>query len=352
MPAPRRVGVIGFGLAGAVFHAPLITTTPGLELSTIVTSDPDRRARAQATYPHAAVVSDVGDLFQGAHRVDVVVVASPNRVHVAQARAALDAGIDVVVDKPLAPTAAEAAALVARAAATGRSLTVFQNRRWDGDFLTVRRLMADGTLGRVHRFESRFDRWRPEPRTNWRESGAPEEAGGLLYDLGSHLIDQALVLFGPVTHVWAEVDVRRRTGAVDDDVFVAMTHANGVHSHMWTTLLAADPGPRFVVRGDRGSYVKRGLDVQEDALKRGLRPVDGTWGAEPQAGWGTLHDGSAGHPFETVRGDYGAFYRQLAAALRGEGALPVDANDAVRTLTVIEAAQRSARETRAIELAG
>ena len=291
MQTDIRVGLIGYGLGGAIFHAPLISTTPGLALSAIVTNDPARRAQAEAAHPGVHLARDVDALIHGRTRVDVIVIASPNRLHAGHAAAALDAGLDVVIDKPMATTADEARALIARAEAAGRLLTVFQNRRWDGDMRTVQRLLHEQRLGAIHRFESRFERWRPVPRATWREQGAPEDAGGLLFDLGSHLIDQAVQLFGDVSLVYAEVDSRREGAVVDDDVFIALTHANGVRSHLWTTQLAASPGPRFVVRGQTGSYEKWGLDVQEEALKRGERPGGAGWGAEPESAWGTLHDG-------------------------------------------------------------
>ena len=196
------------------------------------------------------MVPGTAQLF-GLAALDVVVVASPNRTHVPLAIEALDAGFHVVVDKPLAASAADAARVIATARARGRLLTVFQNRRWDGDFLTLRRLVHDGRLGRVFRFESHFDRWRPDVKPGWRMSDAPEEAGGLLFDLGSHLIDQALVLFGPATHVYAELDRRRPGVTVDDDSFVALRHASGVRSHLSMGALVAQLGPRFRVLGDR-----------------------------------------------------------------------------------------------------
>ena len=352
MPASFRVGLVGYGNGGATFHAPLIASTDGLTLAAIVTNDPERRQRVAEAHPGVHLASGVAELLDGAGRVDVLVVASPNRWHVAHAMAALDAGTDVVVDKPIAATAADARALVAHADARGRLLTVFQNRRWDGDLLTVQRLLRERRLGTVHRFESRFERWRPVPRATWRERGAPEDAGGLLFDLGSHLVDQALVLFGPVARVSAEVDYRRDDAVVDDDVFVALEHTTGVRTHIWTTQLAASPGPRFVVRGTSGSYVKWGLDVQEDALKRGERPRDASWGTEPATAWGQVHDGTAAQAIETERGDYGAFYRQLVSALRGEGSAPVDPRDAVAALDVIEAARRSGIERRTVALEG
>ncbi|HKP73888.1 MAG TPA: Gfo/Idh/MocA family oxidoreductase, partial [Longimicrobiaceae bacterium] len=264
--AALRVGLIGYGLAGSAFHAPLIAATPGLRLSLVVTSNPERAAQVRREHSEVEIVDTAERLWERAGELELVVVASPNRTHVPLARAALAAGLPVVVDKPLAATSADARALADEAGSRGLLLSVFQNRRWDGDFLTLRHLIADGALGDVHRFESRFERWRPAPKPGWRERGDPAEAGGVLFDLGSHLIDQALVLFGPVRQVYAEIGRRRPGVEVDDDAFVALTHASGVVSHLWTSLVAAEDSGRFCVLGSRAAYVKRGLDVQEAAL--------------------------------------------------------------------------------------
>lgn len=193
---PLRVGLVGYGLAGSVFHAPLIAATDGLVLDTVVTSDEERRAQARAEFPGVRFAASPQELWERADELGLIVIASPNRTHVPIATAALEAGLPVVVDKPIAGTAAEARGLAALAEERGLLLSVFQNRRWDNDFRTLARLLADGELGEVQRFESRFERWRPQPKGGWRESGDPQEIGGLLYDLGSHVVDQALTLFG------------------------------------------------------------------------------------------------------------------------------------------------------------
>jgi len=256
----------------------------------------------------------------------------------------------VVVDKPIAVTSAEARRLVARARERNVMLTVFQNRRYDGDFQTLRRLIADGTLGEPVRFESRFERWRLVPKPGWRESGAPEEGGGLLMDLGSHLIDQALQLFGPVASLYCELDRRRAGVSVDDDAFVALTHASGVRSHLWMSVLASQLGPRFRLLGRKASYVKYQLDMQEDALRAGLRPEGATWGQEPAERWGVVGAGDDVRSVETVQGHYGRFYAGVEAALRGAGAMPVDPEASCRVLEIIEAARRSAQERTVISL--
>jgi predicted dehydrogenase len=344
-----KVGLVGYGLAGAAFHAPFIAASPDLELAALVTRDPERRAAAQAAHPGAALLDDAAALHDG-RPLDLVVVATPNRSHVPLATAAIDAGVAVVVDKPLAPAAAQARELAERAAARGVLLTVFQNRRWDGDLLTLRALLEHGELGRVHRFESRFERWRPEVAADaWREAAEPEAGGGLLLDLGAHLVDQAVLLFGPVTHVYAELGRARPGAAVDDDTFVALTHAGGTRSHLWMSAAAADVGPRLRVLGDRAAYVKHGLDVQEARLRAGTDPRDPGFGAEPREAWGRLIAGEQALPVPTQDGDYAAFYRGLAAALLHGGPPPVEPGEAVAVLELLEAARTSAAEGRVVQ---
>ncbi|MEV4441537.1 Gfo/Idh/MocA family oxidoreductase, partial [Streptomyces sp. NPDC049577] len=340
--APFRVGLIGYGLAGSVFHAPLVAATDGLVLDTVVTSNPGRREQAAAEHPGVRTVEETDELFARAGELDLVVIASPNRTHVPLARAALEAGLAVVVDKPLAATAAEAEELAALAGRRNLLLSAFQNRRWDNDFRTVAKLVADGALGDVQRFESRFERWRPNPKGGWRESGDPADIGGILYDLGSHLVDQALALFGPVTTVYAESDVRRRGAEADDDTFIALAHANGVRSHLWMSATAAQLGPRFRVLGSEAGYVKYGLDPQEAALREGRRPgTTGTeWGVEPRTSWGRLGAGESpltggGEPVPTLPGDYPAYYAAIAESLRTGATPPVTATEAAAALRVL-----------------
>ncbi|MFD7873772.1 Gfo/Idh/MocA family oxidoreductase [Streptomyces sp. NPDC059766] len=345
---PLRVGLIGYGLAGSVFHAPLIAATEGLVLDTVVTSNPERQEQARKEFPDVHVAVNAEELFDRSADLDLVVIASPNKTHVPFATAALKAGLPVVIDKPIAGTAAEARELAALAEERGLLLSVFQNRRWDNDFLTLRKLIADGELGDVWRFESRFERWRPQLKGGWRESGDPAEIGGLLYDLGSHVVDQALVLFGPVTQVYAESDVRRTGAAADDDTFIALTHASGVRSHLYVSATTAQLGPRFRVLGSQAGYVKHGLDPQEAALRDGDRPGAG-WGTEAEQLWGRLGSGESplsggGAPVPTLPGDYPAYYAAVAKALTDGGPNPVTALEAAEALDVLEAARRSARD--------
>jgi predicted dehydrogenase len=257
----------------------------------------------------------------------------------------------VVVDKPLAPTAEAGRRLMELARERGLLLTVFQNRRLDGDMLTARGLIEAGALGSILRFESRFERWRPQLAEGaWRELEAPEEAGGVLFDLGSHLIDQALLLFGRPALVYAELDSHRPGAKVDDDAFVALTHAGGVRSHLWMSQAAAHSGPRLRVLGSEAAYVKWGLDGQEAELKAGVPPGSEGWGREPPERWGTVGAGAVSEPVETEPGDYPRFYAQVAAALGGEGPPPVDPADAVAVIEVIEAAVESARSGRTVSI--
>lgn len=347
---PLRVALLGYGVAGAFFHGPLVAATPGLALAAVVTSDPDRQERVRRDHPGTAVLTSVDQGWHRAGELDLVVVATPNRTHVALTLAALRSGIPAVVDKPLAPTAAEGRHLVEESQRLGVPLTVFQNRRWDGDFRTVQRLLRAGALGRVLRFESRFERWRPTPKPGWRESGGPEDAGGSLNDLGSHLVDQALQLFGPVTSVYAELDRRRPGVAVDDDAFVALTHASGTRSHLWMGAVSAQLGPRLRILGDAAAYTKFGLDGQEDALRAGGQPGRPGWGVEPPERWGRLGTDEDATPVPTEPGAYPLFYAGVASALRDGTPMPVDPAESVAGFVVIEAARRSAHEQRTVLL--
>jgi scyllo-inositol 2-dehydrogenase (NADP+) len=339
-----RGAIIGHGLAGSVFHAPLIAATPGLRVGTVVTGNPERQAAARRAYPDSVVVSDADEVFGDPAAHDFVVVAAPNDAHVTLARRALDAGLPVVVDKPLAPTAVEARSLVEHAERRGVLITAFMNRRWDSDQLTLRRLLEEGRLGAVIRYESRLERWRPalaEP-AKWREASAPETGGGILLDLGSHLVDQAMVLFGEVRRVYAELG-NRRSGGADDDDFLALEHGSGARSHLWASLLAAAPGPRLRVLGDRAAYVVTDVDGQEEALASGARPGDdGAWGTEPREKWGELIRGEESETIPSVRGDWPRFYSEFARALREGSPPPVDPWDAVTGLEILDAARRSA----------
>lgn len=347
---PFNIAIVGYGLAGAVFHAPLVATTPGMRVAAIVTGDAARQAQARRDHPAARVLASVDELWEMAASIDLVVVATPNATHAALTRAAIAAGLPVVVDKPFATTAAEGRELVAEARARGVMITVFQNRRWDGDFLTLRRLLDGGALGRPLVLESNFERWRPELRGGWKDRDGAGDATGVLYDLGSHLIDQALVALGAVRSVYAELDRARAGSNVVDDAFVALAHASGARSHLHASLMTAQLGPRFRLLGTGGAYVKHGMDPQEDRLRAGARPGPG-WGEDDPALYGSSGTDAAAERVRTEPGDYPAFYAAVARALRGEGAPPVDPAAAIAGLEIIEAAIRSAQERRLIDIA-
>jgi len=330
-----RAGVIGYGLSGRVFHAPFLAENPDFSLDVIVTGDPERRASALASYPQVEVLATVEELFDR-DDLDLVVIGSPPASHVALAHAALDAGFGVVVDKPVAASAREGWELVERARSLGLPLTVFQNRRWDGDFLTLQSLLADGALGEVHTFESRFESFRPGPPRSWKAQATPAQGGGILFDLGAHLIDQAVQLFGPVDDVHAEVATRRAGGTADDDTFVSLRHGSGVRSHLWMSSFAAQVGPRFRVLGSTAAFVKWGLDGQEASIQAGRRPGEADFGLEPEENWGTLGVDGATRTVPTERGRYAGFYAELAHSMLTGAPVPVDAADAVRTIELIE----------------
>jgi predicted dehydrogenase len=335
-----RVVLLGYGLAGRVFHAPLIGAEPDLELVAVVTSDPERQTQARSDLPGVEILETADQAWMSG--ADVAVVATANSAHVPQATAALTAGMHVVVDKPLAGSAREAQALLELAEARDRQLHVFQNRRWDSEILTARRAIDDGLIGTPHRFESRFERWRPTPKGGWREEGPADDLPGLLYDLGAHLVDQSLHLLGPVDRVFASVR-RVRPGVIaDDDTQVILEHSSGAVSVLSVSAASAFAGPRLRLLGTDGGLWIDSLDTQEDALRAGRRPGDADWGVE--ADDALLVTGAT--PPRSItrdRGDWSAYYRGVAASLRGEGSPPVDPRDVVQDLRVIEAAHESGR---------
>src|SRR5690606_17363264 len=322
------------GHAGRVFHGPLIADDARYSLDVVVTSDPGRAADAARLHPRARVVADLAEAL--AARPDVLVVASPPATHVPVATAALDAGCAVVVDKPLGPDPAQARELLDRAERLGRPLTVFHNRRWDSEFLTVRRLLAEGALGEVRRLESRPARWKAAEPKPWKAAATWREGGGVLFDLGSHLIDQAMTLLGPVTDVHAELaSVRSRA---DDDVFLSLSHAGGARSHLWVSTTTAHPGPRLRVVGTDATFVMAAGDVQEAQLAGGMRPSAPGYGRGEDARLVTA-DGS--RPVPSEPGRYQDFYALLASALLDGAPLPVDPRDALAVVELVEGVHRS-----------
>jgi predicted dehydrogenase len=345
-----RVALIGYGTGGSVFHAPLISSVPGMRLAAVVTGDPGRQRAVRDRYPEAEVLGSADRLWGTADAYDLIVVTAPNRQHVPLARTALTSGVPVVVDKPVAASAADARSLAALSAVRGLPVFPFHNRRWDGDHQTAARLVASGALGRVQRYESRFERWRPDVRTSWKESADPRDAGGILFDLGSHLIDQAVALFGRPTAVYAEIDTRRMGAGAPDDVFAALSHPGGTRSHLWMSATAAQLGPRFRILGSLASYTVSGMDVQEEQLREGLTPKDPGYGIAAPESYGLLGTPGEQTPEPTAAGAYQDFYAGVLRALRDGAPSPVTLADAITGLEVIEAAARSARERAVVDL--
>ncbi|MGA5304765.1 Gfo/Idh/MocA family protein [Nucisporomicrobium flavum] len=336
-----RIGLAGYGSGGRIFHAPLLAAAADVEFTGVVTRSPERRAELAKGYPDVPAYDSIADL--AAAGAEAVVISTPAATHTDLAREAIGLGLAVVVDKPFALDAEAAREVVTLAEEAGVPLTVYQNRRFDSDFLTVRRLMDEGALGEVRRFESRFERWDPDRR--------PKAAGGgTLLDFGAHLVDQAHVLFGPVSRVYAEL--RTDDGELDSDVFVALHHDSGVESHLWGSIRQAAPGPRFRVSGTTGTYIVDGLDGQEAMLKAGRSPaaLGERWGVEPEHAWGRLYRGKTGAPVRSERGRWDSFHPAFAAAVRGEGPLPVDPWDSVRAMDVLDAARMSATTGETVDL--
>jgi predicted dehydrogenase len=338
---PVRIGLVGYGFGGRWFHAPLLQAAGECDLVGVVTSSSERRALVEHDHPGLRTFDSLEALRAGG--AEAVAISTPASTHSALTDQALGLGFAVVCDKPFALDAGAARRSVALATRLGLPLAPYQNRRWDSDFLTVRALADEGTLGELTRFESRFERFAPDP-------GPPASGGGTLRDFGSHLVDQALVLLGPVASVYAEW--RLRDSGLDDDVFVALTHANGARSHLSGSWSQGAPGPRFRVTGTTGSYVVGGVDGQEDALLAGTTPATlGTaWGAEPADRWGRVFRGDDGEVVPTLPGAWNTFYPAFAAAVRGLGPVPVDPRDAVATATVLDAARRSATDGGVVSL--
>ena len=335
--APVRTAVVGFGISGKVFHAPLVAADADYSLDVIVTADPARAAEAARLYPHARIVPTPEEMFALAGDLDLVILGTPPHTHFDLAATAIARGLHVVVDKPFVPTSAQGEELIARASDGGVQLTVFQNRRWDADFLTLQNLLRREALGELRTFESRFEWWRPGGFGNWRDSVSLAEGGGILHDLGAHLIDQAIQLFGPVETSYGETANRgTNPEAADTEAFVSLLHESGVRSRLWMNGMAAQVGPRFHVLGSESGYTKWGLDGQEPALAAGMPPSDPVYGVDPQESWGLLGVDGAASPVPAERGAYPEFYVQLAAALRREGPLPVDPAGPLEVLRIIE----------------
>ena len=338
-----RIGLVGYGKGGRYFHAPLIASLPGATFVGVVTRSPERRRELAQDHPNVAAFDTLAELV--ASGIDAVVISTPLASRRALILEAIGLGVAVVSDKPFASDAAQARELVQAAEQKGVLLSVYQNRRWDSDFLTVRKLIDNGVLGDIRRFESRVERYSPK-------SVGKVSGGGMLRDLGSHLVDQALLLFGPVSRVYAELDFATQDTLLDHSFFVSLTHASGVVSHLWGSCLQNCPGPRFRVSGSAGCYSVEGLDGQEAASLAGLSPKSegDSWGVEEHRRWGWFEQGAQRERIPSERGCWDAFYRQLQDAVEGSGANPVDPRDAVASAVVLDAARLSAEQGRVVDL--
>ena len=342
-----KVGLVGFGLAGRSFHAPVIRAVPGLQLAAIV-----QRSGTEAAekYPDVRIARSLEELLAIAE-IRLVVIATPNDTHYAFARECLEADRDVVVDKPFTTTLEDAISLTQIAKNTGRLLTVYQNRRYDGDFQAIRKLVADGTLGRIVRFETSYDRYRPQLKPGaWRETQRP--GSGILFDIAPHLIDHALVLFGLPEAVTADVRTERENAVADDAFDITLHYAGGMRAVLRSSILASAPRPRFVVFGTQGSFVKQSFDLQELNLRRGFIPTDTAWGAEPEESWGVLTI-PAGESFEqrripSVSSDYRDFYANVRDAILGRAELAVTPEWSLNIMRLLEMARTSSQERRTI----
>lgn len=350
--SPLHVGLIGFGYAGRTFHAPLLLSTPGLRIAAVASR---QAAAVQEALGAEADVVEAPDNLLARPDIRLVVIATPNDSHHPLALAALRAGKAVVIDKPMALDAAQAAELAAEAHTRGQLLSVFHNRRWDGDFLAVKALLASGELGRVTQVRMHFDRYRPLVRSRWRE--ADTTAGGLWIDLGPHLIDQALQLFGEPQAVQADIAAQRDDAAGDDWFSATLRYEGGLRVTLSASTLAALPGPRFLLQGTRGSYQRHGLDRQEDVLKTGLRPGLSGWDGAIAEAPGELctaadparHDDLHHRAWPTPAGDYAGYYAAVRDAMLGHGPNPVDPAQSLAVMQWLDRGRESAVLRREIE---
>jgi scyllo-inositol 2-dehydrogenase (NADP+) len=366
--APIRTAVLGYGLAGRVFHCPFVNAVPGLELSVIVVSNPDRAAAAHAAYPNARIVATPDEAFADP-TIDLIVIGTPNDTHVDLVTRALNAGKHVVCDKPLATSAADTLTLIALARQQGKLLAPFHNRRYDTEFLTLRKLVDEQTLGRITQIIAHYDRYRPLVRPNtWKETGG--HGNGLLYDLGPHVVDQAVALYGKPSFITASVRHDRDVTGIEDAFDIALDFevptapgepaGRNLRYECSASMLAADPAPRFRVHGTLGSYVKQGLDPQEAALLGGARPPQlgsqQPWLPESQTAWGTLTLATKRtepvaldrKPFPSVTGDYRVFYANVRDAIHGTTPLAIPPEDGYRVIRLLDLAQQSSDEQRTL----
>ncbi|EPC2527430.1 oxidoreductase [Providencia stuartii] len=345
MSAPIKVGIVGYGYASKTFHAPFIATLPGYELTAISSSNLDK---VTADWPDVEVVSSPEQLFANPE-IELVIIPTPNDTHYPLASQALAAGKHVVVDKPFTVTVEEAQSLQQQAQQAGKLLSVYHNRRWDAGYLTLKKLFADGCLGDIKYYESHFDRYRPVTRQRWREAAVA--GGGIWYDLGPHLLDQALQFFGKPASITADLGMIR-PGAEAVDYFHVLLHYPDKKVVLHATTVAAAESPLYVIHGMKGSYVKYGLDSQEENLKNGLLPTHENWGIDQRNGVVTLSQGDAliSQEWQNEKGNYGGYYLAIHEAIRHGAANPVQPQEAIEIMKLIEAGILSDKQKRTVTL--
>jgi predicted dehydrogenase len=342
-----QVAIIGFGLSGSVFHAPFLHVHPGFTIRKIVERF---TGKSKEIYPYVEVVKDYNEVLHD-QEIDLVVICAPNRLHYLLATESMRAGKHVIIEKPFTPTSAEAEQLIRLSESTGQKLFVYQNRRWDGDFLTIKNILQNSYLGEIKEYEAHFDRYRPEYKAaSWKDENLV--AAGILYDLGSHLIDQALQLFGKPKSIFADIR-RQRNGSPVDDYFDVQLFYEGFKAILKAGMIVKIPGPRYIIHGNKGSLVKYGIDPQEAALKSGLLPDRKDWGKEPAQDYGHLVGEIDGNPFDgkipTFAGDYSGFYENVYQVLINGNEMAVKPEEARDIIRVIELAYESAEKRKMIE---
>lgn len=343
-----KVGLVGYGKAGEFFHAPIINTVPGLKIAKVV----ERHSqRSKEKYPWVSVVKNFDEILKD-EQIELIVIATPNWLHFEMAHKALSAGKHVVIDKPFTVTTKEAETLIELARKQGKLLSVYHNRRWDGGFLTIRKILSEGWIGDVKRFEVRFERYRPQVKQElWRETG--RQGSGVLYDIGSHLLDQAFQLFGKPETIMADIRNERKGSKADDYFEITLQHPGGVTSVLKAGMLVQEKNPHYFLQGDLGTYTKYERDPQEDMVKSGKTPADRDWGMEPASRWGFLDSKAPGLKYfgkiETVKGSYESFYQNIYRAIREGKELAVKAEEAREVIHAIELAFQSSKEKRELE---
>lgn len=340
-----RTALAGYGSGGQIYNAPVIDSVKGFVIHSIMTSSPENKAAATKDFPKAKLVEDFKNILKDPF-VDLVVITLPNHLHFEYAKKALEAGKNVIVEKPFTVNYKEALELINLAEKKNLLLSVHHNRRWDSDILTIQKILTEGKLGKIMEFEAHFDRFRNYVKDNWKEKQIP--GAGILYDLGSHLIDQALMLFGEPREIFANLQIQREHSDVTDNFELLLLYPD-LKVTLKAGMLVKEPGPRYKIFGRKGNYTKFGMDVQEEALKNGKKPKDHPdWGKEPEEIWGILNTEDEHTKVESLPGDYREFYRNIKKSLSGEESPEVKPQQAAYVIKIIELAYKSHKEKRVV----